>query len=108
MAGPDRSAAPIAASIDLLRRQFGLGRPDSLATLEAQWPEMAGEKVSTRSKVIDLRQGTLTVDAYDPATAEVLNWSKQRLLGAVQASCPGEKIIDITVRVRRAERAPNR
>ena len=67
MAGPDRSAAPIAASIDLLRRQFGLGRPDSLATLEAQWPELAGEKVSTRSKVIDLRQGTLTVDAYDPA-----------------------------------------
>ena len=43
-----------------------------------------------------------------PATAEVLNWSKQRLLGAVQASCPGERIIDISVRVRRAERAPNR
>ena len=108
MPGPDRSAAPIAASIDLLRRQFGLGRPDSLATLTDRWPELAGSTVSDRSKIIDLRQGTLTVDAYDPATAEALNWSKQRLLAAVRDTCPGERIIDLTVRVRRAERSPNR
>lgn len=104
----DRSAAPISASIDLLRRQFGLGRPDQLAALADQWPALAGDEVAKRSKVIDLRQGTLTVDAYDPATAELLNWSRQRLLEAAQGACPGERIIDLTVRVRRAERSPNR
>lgn len=108
MSVPDRSASPIAASIDVLRRQFGLGRPDSLAALTDRWPELAGTKVSERSKVIDLRQGTLTVDAYDPATAEALNWSSQRVLAAAREACPGERIVDLTVRVRRAERGSNR
>lgn len=108
MSHPPRSAAPIAASIDQLRRQFGLGRPDSLASITDAWPELAGEQVSARSKVIDLRQGTLTVDAYDPATAEALNWSKQRLLAGARASCPTERIIDLTVRVRRPERPSQR
>jgi hypothetical protein len=108
MVGPQRSAAPIASSIDVLRRQLGLGRPDNLALLAERWPEMAGDSVADRSKIIDLRQGMLTVDAYDPATAELLNWSKQRLLAEARVTCPSEQIIDLTVRVRRAERAPKR
>lgn len=108
MSGHDRFAAPIAASIDVLRRQLGLGRSDTIGTITDSWPAVAGEQVSNRSRVIDLRQGTLTVDAYDPATAEVLNWSKQRLLAAVREACPAEEIIDITVRVRRPERPAKR
>lgn len=108
MTAEKRSSTPIAASIDVLRRQFGLGRPDSLETLTQVWPELAGESASRQSKVVDLRQGRLTVDAYDPATAEVLTWSKQRLLEGARASCPTERIIDLTVRVRRPERPPQR
>lgn len=108
MSSPERFAAPISASIEMLRRQFGLGRTDTLATLTRSWSTLAGEQVAERSKVIDLRQGRLTVDAYDPATAEVLTWSRQRLLEAARAACPDDEIVDLTVRVRRPERPSKR
>ena len=62
---------------------------------------MAGDDIASRSDVIDLRDRTLTVHAYDPGTAEVLNWSRQRILTGARAACPGESIDDLTVRVRR-------
>jgi len=108
MMGKERSVTSIAASVEVLRRQFGLGRPDSLEALTEQWAELAGEQVAARSRPADLRQGTLTVDAYDPATAEILNWSKQRLLEGARERCPRERITDITVRVRRADRPSGR
>ena len=103
MTFPERSATPLASSINRLRRQYGLGSTDSMSVIAERWPELAGEEVSNRSKVIDLRSGVLTVDAYDPGTAEVLKWSNQRILAGIRESCPTENIGQITVRVRRAE-----
>ncbi|MFN8049877.1 MAG: DUF721 domain-containing protein [Acidimicrobiales bacterium] len=101
MGTADRPLSPIATSIATLRRQFGLGSQRALDGIVHDWPELAGEMVAQRSDVIDLRAGVLTVDAYDPATADVLKWSQQRLLGAVREAWPGESVSSIAVRVRR-------
>jgi len=101
MVGHERAVTPISASLDVLRRQFGLGRPDALATLGAEWERLAGPDLAASSVVVDLRNGTVTVDATDPATAEVIGWSKRRLLEGLRGVCPDERIVDLTVRVRR-------
>ena len=38
--------------------------------------------------------------SYDPATAEVLRWSRQRVLQHLREVCPDERIVDLRVSVR--------
>lgn len=92
----------IADSVGLLRRQLGLGSASGFAAMTEMWPGLVGEELSSRCRVIDLRAGTMTVDAYDPATAEMLKWSERRLVDSLSAASPGEKLSKINVRVRRA------
>lgn len=101
MVTPERSTTPISASIAALRRQMGLGRSDTVADLRDRWPEFCGEAVAARSWVVDLRDGRLNVDADDPPTAEALRWARERVLDGARAAHPRERILDLTVRVRR-------
>jgi predicted nucleic acid-binding Zn ribbon protein len=96
---------PVRTSVEALRRQMGLGAASSLETIAADWVDLAGAEVAAASDVIDLRGGTLTVNAYDPGAAEVLNWSKQRILAGIATACPDERVTAISVRVRRRPRA---
>lgn len=97
----ERPITPLASSIDVLRRQFGLGRPSSLATVAARWGEAVGEAAAASTTVIDLRGGVLTVEAVDPAAAEVIRWSEARIVDAVRAWCPEDPVAQVRVRVRR-------
>lgn len=101
MTSEPRAPSQIGKSLDQLRRFYGLGSAGALERLNTAWAAVAGEELADRSCVIDLRDGRLSVDADDPATAEVLRWSTQRVLDNARELCPGESIVDLTVRVRR-------
>lgn len=98
--GAGRPVAPVGRSVDALRRQFGLGGLDAFDTIAATWPEVVPSGAEGRCEVIDLRGGVLRVDAADPATAEVLRWSRQRVLARLREVCPDERIVDLRVSVR--------
>lgn len=104
MAGSRRDVEPISASVDVLRRQFGLARRDRLEVLADGWSDLVGADVAANSVLIDLRNGTLTVDVGDSATADVLAWSKRRVVSAARDLCPDERIVDLRVRVRPHDR----
>lgn len=101
MSSPDRPSRSLASSIDTLRRQFGLARASSLAVVADRWPEAVGDAVAASTTVVEIRDGVLSVEAHDPAAAEVVRWSEARILEAVGAWCPDERMTRISVRVRR-------
>lgn len=108
MAGSRRDIEPIGVSVDVLRRQFGLARRDRLDILADHWPDLVGPDVAASSVLIDLRNGTLTVDVGDSATADVLAWSKRRVVTAARDLCPDERIVDVRVRVRPTQQGASR
>lgn len=106
MTSPRRPLSSVSSSVDALRRQFGLGRLATYETLVAQWPELVGAAAAAESQVIELRNGILRVEAYDPAVAEAIGWSRKDLIAAICERCPGETITDVAVRVRRRPKNP--
>lgn len=105
MRSPRRPVSSVAASVDALRRQFGLGRLATYETLIESWPELVGPQAAAESQVIELRDGILRVEAYDSAVAELIGWSRKDLIGAIRDRCPNEFITDVAVRVRRRPNA---
>ena len=100
MTSGGRPVSSVSSSIDALRRQFGLGRLSTYETITRQWPELVGEGPAGESVVVELRNGILRVEAYDPAVAEVITWSRQALVQAIRQACPTENVTDVSVRVR--------
>ena len=96
-AGPRRSPAPVSRSFDALRRQFGLGASDAFDAIAATWSDVVPRGAEGRCELVDLRDGVVRVDAADPATAEVLRWSRQRVLQHLREVCPDERIVDLRV-----------
>jgi hypothetical protein len=99
----ERPVVPVTSSVETLRRQMGLGKGSSRRTIGEVFPRLAGPDLADRCRVVELRDGVVTVDAFDPAAAEVLGWSKARILAGLRESCPGERITSMNVRVRRRE-----
>lgn len=97
----DQDPRRVADSVGLLRRQLGLGSASGFAAMVEMWPGLVGEELSSRCRVVDFRAGTMTVDAFDPATAEMLKWSERRLVDSFTAAIPGERLLKMNVRVRR-------
>lgn len=85
----------------MLRRQYGLGRPSSLAVVAERWADAVGEAAAASTTPVELRGGVLTVEAVDPAAAEVVRWSSARVVAAVGEWCPDERVVEVRVRVRR-------
>lgn len=101
MTGSRRPITPVGSSVDALRRQFGLGRMSTFELLIREWPNLVGAAAAELSRVIELRHGVLRVEAWDPAVADAIGWSRRDLLAAIRERCPGEKVTDVQVRVRR-------
>lgn len=101
MSGPDRPVTPLAASVEVLRRQMGLGRPSLVARVESELAQLVGEAAAARSTVVGIRNGVMTLEAVDPPTAEALRLARGRILGAVAAAGGRPEVSSIEVRVRR-------
>ncbi|HMS12068.1 MAG: DUF721 domain-containing protein [Microthrixaceae bacterium] len=101
---PRRPAAPLAASVDQLRRHLGLGSLSVLDQLTAEWPTLVGDELADLADIIEIRDRTLTIGAPDAATAEAVRWARGRILERVRAVGLGAQVDDVSVRVIRSPR----
>lgn len=69
----------------LLQRR-GYSRPLALSGLREAWLRAAGERVASRSRVVALRDGVLTIEVVSSAQCyELEAFRARQLLGALQA-----------------------
>ena len=104
MSGPERNASPIAASIEVFRRQLGLGAATSFRTISDSWSSLVGTELASSTEFVELRGGVVVVHAHDSASADALSWRRRGLIDEIAALCPRERITELNVRVRRPRR----
>lgn len=60
-------------------RKMGLAEPALIMDLEAEWPELAGEPWSSKSRPLFVRSGVLVVEANDPGAVAFLRYGVSEL-----------------------------
>jgi predicted nucleic acid-binding Zn ribbon protein len=95
--GTTEALGDIVAS--LLQRR-GYARPLALSSLREAWLRAAGERLASRSRVLALRDGVLTIEVASSAQCyELEAFRARQLLGALQADQEAPGIRRLVFRV---------
>ena len=65
---------PLADALAKVGREFGLAPGDAHGTLHTRWDEVMGTDVGAHSRLVSVREGTLTVAVDDPIWATQLRY----------------------------------
>jgi predicted nucleic acid-binding Zn ribbon protein len=94
-AGPENLA-------DVLAKLFaarGWGRKSERVKLEEAWASAIGPEFGPETRVNALRRGTLEVEVRNPILMQELSqFHRKRLIAAVAARLPGQKVTEIRFR----------
>ncbi len=101
MPNPDqRGPRPLSDVLGELFALRGYGRLHAMAGLQSAWDAAVGEPHRGRTRLGDVRRGTLTVTVDHPALLEELSaYRKGDLLQALRESCPEARIEDLRFRI---------
>ena len=94
--GPSR----IDKLLDRVLADIGLARPVDVAFLVENWEEIAGKPWAGRSRPVRLRDGELTVEAFDATAASLLRYQAPGLVERLAAAL-GHGLVDSVVVRRR-------
>ena len=97
---------PLSAVISELIARKGLARVQGNAQLVGIWKSVAGERISSRTKVLGTKRGVLEVGVDDSALMnELASFHRTALLHRFQKEHPEQKISDIRFKLRSDLRA---
>ena len=96
----DRPAAPISSSVEVLRRQLGLGDLSVQQQLVERWVEFVGEELAGVSSPGEIRGGELRVVVDSAAASEALSWASQRVVAAIGAEFGPHEVVTLRIRIR--------
>lgn len=99
-----RPITPLTSSLEAIRRQLGVGRPETARELETTWRAEVGDAIADLTERIEVRRGVLHIMVTDPAVVESLRWRAEALRESLGAASPGAHWESIVVRAVRAER----
>lgn len=74
---------------DILKRQLarrGVARRITEASVEHLWPEVVGEEIAARTKVVKIERGRVLVSVDDPAWRQELIYHKPALIDKLNAA----------------------
>lgn len=77
---PERDLEPFADSLDDMFKRLGLPDPVVMASLSAEWEELAGPPWSGRSKPLYIKGSTLVVEASSGSMIAFLRYGERGLL----------------------------
>ena len=96
---PNRDPEPIREILSRLFTARGWGRRQARLHLERAWEASAGDEFVPHTRVLGLRRGILEVEVDSSVMLQKLaHYEKRRLLQALQAKLPGEKLKDLRFR----------
>lgn len=99
-----RPITPLTASVDVLRRQLGLARPETVEQLAAVWRSEVGDAIADLTEQVEVRRGALHITVNDPALVESLRWKAESLREALAAASHGMEWQEIVVHASRPDR----
>ncbi|MDG3007628.1 DUF721 domain-containing protein [Paludisphaera mucosa] len=95
-----RGPRPLSDVLGELFALRGYGRIHAMLALQAAWDAAVGEAYRARTRLGEVRRGTLNVTVDHPALLEELSaYRKGELLQALRDACPGSKIEDLRFRI---------
>jgi hypothetical protein len=97
MSGPEHLAQAVSRLIALR----GLARIRGESQLQQTWNAVAGEKIASHTKVLEIRRGVLHIGvANAPMLAELASFHKLTLLTKLQTDHPDLKIRDLKFKLK--------
>jgi predicted nucleic acid-binding Zn ribbon protein len=93
-------AAPISEALAKFMEPGPSGltkRYETGSQISALWTQLLPEVMAQHCRIIDLSQGTLTVEADSPSFLYEMRISSQQLVNFLRQGCPSAKIREIKV-----------
>jgi predicted nucleic acid-binding Zn ribbon protein len=97
----DRAVPRIDASLDAIRREFGMGEPGEIDLVTAEWDELVGPALAAHSRPRAVRGGVLSIVVDAPAWAGQLRYLDDVLLARIAESLPAVDVREVRVSVAR-------
>jgi predicted nucleic acid-binding Zn ribbon protein len=72
-------------------------RYETASQICSLWTQLLPEVLAEHCRIVDLSQGTLTVEADSPSFLYEMRISSQQLIGFLRKGCPSAKIREIKV-----------
>ena len=72
-------------------------RYETGSQISSLWTQLLPEIMAKHCRIVDLSQGTLTVEADSPSFLYEMRISSQQLIGFLRQGCPSAKIREIKV-----------
>jgi hypothetical protein len=76
----DRDLEPFSRSVDEMFRRLGMSDPVVMASIGAEWDELAGSPWSGRSKPLYIKGTTLVVEAASASMIAFLRYGESNLI----------------------------
>jgi predicted nucleic acid-binding Zn ribbon protein len=93
-------ARPLADSLEAVARNLGGAGGPALVYLLGRWPAVVGEQLAAHCVPVSLRNGTLTIAAYESAWGAQLGWLEAELLRRLDDAIGAGVVTRIAVRIR--------
>jgi hypothetical protein len=95
-----QQAAPIGEALARFMEPGPSGltqRYETASQIHSLWTQLLPEVLSQHCRIVDLSQGTLTVEADSPSFLYEMRISSQQLIGFLRRGCPSAKVREIKV-----------
>lgn len=88
---------PLRDALASVGRELGLGAPDVLASLSAQWSDIVGPAIAEHAQVRSVRDGECTIVVDGPAWATQLRYAASDLVARVNERCGEGSVASVKV-----------
>lgn len=90
---------PMAGLLDRVVRSMGAPGTDAVQTVFTQWATVVGANLAARTRPVSLQDGTLLLEADDPAVVSHVRWLEADLVARLAELLGDGRVDDVAVRV---------
>jgi len=88
---------PLRDALASVGKELGLGAPDVLASLSAQWSDIVGPAIAEHAHVRSVRDGECTIVVDGPVWATQLRYAAGDLVARVNERCGAGSVASVKV-----------